>query len=426
MRADLALLRVIKYRDSYDKVKGYIPKDDSVSKRTKVIAKDIGKYFEMNTDVEKVDMEGFRSLFFTSWHRTLKEDEIKFYNRVLENMTKDETVLSSSNLINMLIELEFATEIANITQDFDQGEDIDIINYIASATERAKLLTERTNELNFADLDDNDLDKDQQDGLEWHLDIMRETYRPCSAGDLYIIAARPGKGKTSFLCHMNYGFAKQLPDNKHIYWFNNEGRKQRIIQRQIQSALNMTTTEIIELKNSGKLQEEYIKVMGSKDKVRVFDVHGKSNIDILDMLQLTEEGTVGAIIFDMLDAIVYLTRQDLRQDIMLEKLYQWARELGVLYDCPVFATSQISVEGDANLYPTESMLKDSKTGKQGACDGILMLGCANNPLAPLERGLSMPKEKCKRPGQTHMREPVIFDQDRSRFGIGATGDKVVL
>ncbi len=96
---------------------------------------------------------------------------------------------------------------------------------------------------------------------------------------------------------------------------------------------------------------------------------------------------------------------------------QWARELGVVYECPVFATSQISVDGDTLLYPIESMLKDSKTGKQGACDGIIMLGCANNPLVPLERGLSMPKEKCKRPGQDHMREPIIFDQDRARFGV---------
>lgn len=417
MRVDIALLRVIKYRENFNKVKGYIPKDDSISKRTKVIVNDLDKYFEMNTDVDKVDLEGFRSLFFTTWHRKLKEEEIKFYNRVLENMEKDETVLSSSNIVNMLIELEFATEVANIVQDFDQGEDIDVINYIASATERAKLLTEKTNVLDFADLDDNDLDKDQRDGLEWHIPIMQETYRPCSAGDLYIIAARPGKGKTSFLCHMNYGFASQLPDNKHIYWFNNEGRKQRIIQRQIQSALNMTTKEIVDLKNSGNLEEEYTKVMKAKDKVRVFDVHGKSNMDILDMLKLTEEGSVGAIIFDMLDSINYLTRQELRNDLMLEKLYQWARELGVMYDCPVFATSQISVEGDADLYPTESMLKDSKTGKQGACDGILMLGCANNPLAPYERGLSMPKEKCKRPGMSNMREPLIFDQDRGRFGV---------
>lgn len=417
MRADLALLRVIKYRESYDKVKGYIPKDESIDKRTKLIAKDVGKYFDMNEDKSVLDMESFRSLFFTSWHRTLKEEELQFFNRVLDKMATDETVLSTSNLINMLIELEFATEVANITQDFDQGEDIDIINYIASATERAKLLTERTTTLDYATLDDNDLDKDAKDGLEWHIPIMKEIYRPCSAGDLYIIAARPGKGKTSFLCHMNYGFANQLPEHKHIYWFNNEGRKQRIIQRQIQSALNMTTQEIVQLKNESKLEEEYINAMGSKDRVRVFDVHGKSNIDILDMLQLTDEGTVGAIIFDMLDSVNYLIRQDLRQDIMLEKLYQWARELGVAYDCPVFATSQISVEGDADLYPTESMLKDSKTGKQGACDGIIMLGCANNPLAPYERGLSMPKEKCKRPGQHHMREPLIFDQDRSRFGV---------
>lgn len=415
MRVDLALLRIVKYRESYDKVKGYIPNDESVNKRTKVLVHDIGKYFEAHPEAMQIELNGFRSLFFTAWHRTLKEEEIKFYNNVLDKMEIDETVASTRTLINMLIELEFATNVANIIQDFDQGEDIDVINYVASATDRAKLMTERTTSLDFADLDDNDLDKDQLNGLHWHLPCMDEIYRPCTGGDLYIIAARPGKGKTSFITHMCQGFAPQLEPHKHIYWFNNEGRKQRIIQRQIQSALNMTTTEIVELKKAGDLEKEYIKAMGSKDKVRVFDVHSKSNIDIADMLSLTEEGSVGAIIFDMLDNVKSLSRGDVRQDIVLENLYKWARELGVVYDCPVFATSQISVEGDSNLYPTESMLKDSKTGKQGACDGIIMLGYANNPLLPYERGISMPKEKCKRPGMSHLRQPIIFDEERGRF-----------
>jgi replicative DNA helicase len=420
MRADLALLRVIKYRESFDKVKSYIPKDEAISKRTRLIVKDIDKYFKIHTDATVVDLTGFRSLFFTSWHRTMKDEEVKFYNTVLEKMETDETTLSSSNIINMLIELEFSVEVANIVQDFDQGEDIDIINTVASLTDRAKTITERTNVLDFADLDDNDLDKDQKDGLEWHLPIMRDTYRPCSAGDLYIIAARPGKGKTSFLTHMNYGFASQLPEHKHIYWFNNEGRKQRIIQRQIQAALAATIPEVAAYKADGSLNERYIEAMKSKDKVRVFDIHSKSNMDLVDMLKLPEEGSIGAIIFDMLDNVKYLTRQDMRHDLVLEELYKWARELGVLHDCPVFATSQISLDGDANLYPTESMLKDSKTGKQGACDGIIMIGCANNPLTPLERGLSMPKEKCKRPGMPHMREPLIFDEERARFGSAPT------
>ena len=44
---DLALLRVIKYKEQYDKVARYIPMG-AINKRTKLVAKDIGRYFEEN------------------------------------------------------------------------------------------------------------------------------------------------------------------------------------------------------------------------------------------------------------------------------------------------------------------------------------------------------------------------------------------
>lgn len=417
MRVDLALLRIIKYKESFDKVSGYIPKGESINERTKRVVADVARYFAMHKEATQVDMNVFRSLFFTAWHKSMKGDEANYYNRVLDKMEQDASESVTKSIINMLVELEFATDVANIVQEFDQGEDIDVVDCVASVTERAKHLRERTTVLDFAGLEDNDIEKDAADGLLWHLDCMNESHRPLLAGDFYILASRPGKGKTSFVTHLNYALATQLEDNKHIYWFNNESRKQRIIQRQIQSALNLTTPEVRELQQAGKLNEEYIKVMHSTDRVRVFDVHDDSNVDIEDKLNLAEEGSIGFIIFDMLDNVKYLTRQDMPKHLQLESLYQWARTLGVKYNCPVLATSQISVEGDELLYPTESMLKESKTGKQGACDGIIMLGCANNPLLPFERGISMPKTKTEKPGAPLLREPINFDTNRGRYGV---------
>ena len=44
---DLALLRVIKYRAEYDKVIRYV-QTDAINKRTALMVKCIGKYFESN------------------------------------------------------------------------------------------------------------------------------------------------------------------------------------------------------------------------------------------------------------------------------------------------------------------------------------------------------------------------------------------
>jgi hypothetical protein len=112
----------------------------------------------------------------------------------------------------------------------------------------------------------------------------------------------------------------------------------------------------------------------------VYDIHGKNNVFIEDIIESVGVHNVGAIIFDMLDNVKFPLRTDAREDQRLEQLYQWSRELGVRCDCPVFPTSQISNEGAGLLFQTENMLKDSKTGKQGACDGIIMIGSSDDDL----------------------------------------------
>jgi replicative DNA helicase len=82
----------------------------------------------------------------------------------------------------------------------------------------------------------------------------------------------------------------------------------------------------------------------------------------------------------------------------LEEMYKWARECAVKYDCVILATSQISAEGDGQQFPTLGMLKDSKTGKQGACDFQLMIGAVNDSNLEGVRWLSLPKNKLRREG----------------------------
>jgi replicative DNA helicase len=61
------------------------------------------------------------------------------------------------------------------------------------------------------------------------------------------------------------------------------------------------------------------------------------------------------------------------------------------------------------------MLKDSKTGKQGACDNILMIGSSDDPMIANSRGISMPKEKVKRAGMDHLQGEVLFNADIGRY-----------
>lgn len=412
---DLALLRIIKYKEQFTKVDRYIPRS-AIDKRTKAVTDDIRKYFEMNPEEDVIDFPSFRSMFFTTWHKNMGEDDCTYYNQLMDRMETDVPESVKKNIINQLLELEFATEVANVIQEYEQGEEIDAVLTIGNLYDNVRDTMERTTAFEFSDLDDSTVGEASDDeGLEWPLKCMQDTYRNIQGGDQYIIAARPGKGKTSFLTHLNWSLAKQMPDNKVIVWFNNESRRQRIMSRQIQSALNMTNGELGKLKAAGTLNEAYIKEMGRKDRVRVYDIHGKNNFHLEEILEGIGIDNVGAIVIDMLDNVKFPTRKDAREDQRLEQLYQWSRELGVRYNCPVFPTSQISNEGAGLMFPTENMLKDSKTGKQGACDGIIMLGSSDDPLLQNKRGISMPKTKSKREGQPDLREEVLFDADKGRY-----------
>jgi replicative DNA helicase len=62
------------------------------------------------------------------------------------------------------------------------------------------------------------------------------------------------------------------------------------------------------------------------------------------------------------------------------------------------------------------MLKDSKTGKQGACDFMLMIGASNDPSLGGVRYLGMPKNKLRREGHAgDPRAQVNYNPERVRY-----------
>jgi replicative DNA helicase len=350
------------------------------------------------------------------WHKTLKEEDKEFFGKIIDRMKEDVPDQVRSNIINSLLELEFATRVGNMIAEYDAEEDIDIVEGVKEALQHYEQRSQAAVKIEYANVFDSTIGEvDEDGGLRWHIEVMNDYYRNILGGDQYIVAGRPGKGKTTFLTHLNWSLAQSMPVNKRIIWFNNESRRQRIMSRQIQSALNKTDKELKQMQRDGTLVDAYIEVMGDKDRVQVYDIHGMTNKEVEQILERVGQENVGALIFDMLDKVSTFMPKEMREDQRLEKLYDWSRELGVKYNCPVFPTSQISNEGTGELFPTENMLKDSKTGKQGACDGIIMIGCADDPMNERERGISMPKTKSKREGKPDMREKILIDEDRGRY-----------
>ena len=205
---DITALQIITNRVDYDRVAKYMS-PSSMDKQTIAIKKDLGKYFNTHPDVETVDFDAFRSLFFNEYHRGLKKDTVDVFNKIIKRMEGTPSDDTRKNIINSLISLGCATKVAAFIDDYQAGEEIDIVEAVYHEVATTREALERTTSFEFADLETSSIAEglDEESGLPWCLDILNETYRPNQAGDCTIIAARPGCGKTTFLCHNNVTFA---------------------------------------------------------------------------------------------------------------------------------------------------------------------------------------------------------------------------
>src|SRR5690606_26278160 len=236
-------------------------------------------------------------------------------------------------------------------------------------------------------------------------------------GDFGCIAMRPDAGKATLLTSELTFMAPQCPDGRPVFWFNNEGPGRRIVGRLWQSALDATFEDLAHMRTKGELRSAYASAVGGSDRVKVLDIHDAHSSEIEDIIR---KHRPYIIVLDMIDNIRFAgvaNNGGQRTDQLLEAMYQWARVLGVKYDCIVLCTSQISAEGEGLTRPLMSMLKDSKTGKQGAVDFLLMGGKSNDPLMANSRWINLPKNKLARtgkPGDPYGYE-VILDTHRGRY-----------
>ena len=417
---DTTILRILREREQFDKLYASLP-IYAFGEKTQVLLQDFSDYFK-EFQHAIIEPNTFNSWFFAFQHPTLKGDTKNFYSKLLEQIHKPVDEETKKGIVARILELGYATNVANLVKKYDAGEDIDIHRAIEEASETLKIQLDRRVRVPWVKDSIHDLLDEQgyTRGLHWRLRCLNESMRPLTAGDFGIVAGRPDTGKTTFLCSEATFMAGQLEAlhkvDRPVVWFNNEGPGKRIITRLYQSALNCSISDLLLRKKSGTIVEDYKTAIGKLNNIRIMDVHDMWNYDIVDIIRETNPGL---IIFDMIDSIKFHSVGGVagaRTDQVLESMYQWARVLGVRFDVPVLATSQISVEGDGMQYPTLSMLKDSKTGKQGTADFQLMIGKSNELGMDLSRYIGLPKNKLAVEGfPKDPRCEVIFDGLRARY-----------
>lgn len=424
MSIEVTLLQLLKYRERYERLAKAVP-TAALEAKSVVILGDYGKFFQEFPDQQRIELEPFMLWFGTFAHPTLTAEQLGLYRALLGRVLNEDCDPSlEAGIMERLFAAETANRVTSLIEKYNNGDEIDLYVALRDELERFEQNTNRKVRVPWIDEDIDSILLDDKDdrGLHWRLDCLNTVMRPLRGGDFIVFAGRPDKGKTtgisSEITYMASQFDAYYGPNsgRYVIWMNNEGPGRRIVQRTYQSALNATMAELIRMSNEGTLKEKYAEAVGGVDRIRIMDVHDFWNYEVEDIMRRCPPGLV---VMDMVDNIKFggqALNGGQRTDQLLEAQYQWARLMAVKYDTPIIATSQISADGDGMQFPTLPMLKDSKTGKQGAADAIITLGSVNDPFYASSRWIGMTKNKLRRQGAPQSPQAeVMFDGERGRL-----------
>lgn len=426
MSLDVTLLRLMKHRSKFDRLISGLP-EAGLEETTNVLIHDFKAYFKEFPEAKAIEYDTFMVWFNEFKHNNFAPERAGMFDAIMRRVQEDVAPEVEDGLMERLVSAEASFKIIGIVEKWNAGGEFDLLTTLEDAVEDFSKQMERKVKTPFVDIPIEDMLKEDEDdsGLHWRLDCLNQSMRPLRGGDFGIVAARPDKGKTTFLTSELSFMVSQLRKRdgedlpRPILWFNNEGPGKKIKQRYYQSLLSCTIPEMVEKLRAGTLTSDLLAVTNGIDPnllLRIVDVHDARSHEIETIIR---NHPPSLVVLDMIDNIQFsgLTANNgQRTDQMLEAMYQWARNLAVKYDAPFLATSQISADGDGIPYPTLPMLKDSKTGKQGAADFIATIGALNDPAMEHIRYIGMTKNKLHRSGgRKDPRAECLFDAEKARY-----------
>lgn len=434
MSLDLTTLRLLKYRDKYAKLARAVPAN-AIDSYTKVLLDDFGAWFKEFGDEPVIRIEPFMMWFKGFRHPTLKGEAVDIFTQHMRAVVAEDVSKGVEEGIGeRLLEAATAAKITTLLEKYAAGDEVNLYLGMRDINHEHEMATIRkpANPQELTPIEQILEAEANDEGFSFRNPEMNRCIKPLRGGDFLGFAARPDKGKSSWVADNVTHMAAQVDllypgENRSWIWCNNEGPSRNIVSRTFQAALGATTEEMVALMRQPATEEgyrhllhqQYVKAIGGRGgALRVFSIHDRWSHEVEELLDRTRPA---GIVFDMVDNIKFggaASNNGQRTDQLLEAMYQWARLKAVQYDCPVIATSQISADGDGLQYPTLPMLKDSKTGKQGAMDVIITMGAVNDPTLANSRYFGTTKNKRKRtgmPGSPNVE--MYFDADRSRFYV---------
>lgn len=415
---ELATLRMVRTRERYERFANMIP-GGTINKETLALLKRMGEFFK-GTEAEELKYDEFWP-FLRSRYPNWKDKDIEFWGAAVKPLDKGNPAGLDEQIIENLLTKSLGLKLVSAIEKWEGGEEIDLGAFVRAEIETFEdTLVRKIRTPDVVLGWDEMIEEDEHNvGLHWRLPCLTAHVRALRPGDFGIIAMRPGRGKSTMVSSEVTFMAQQVkllyPDRfRPVLWLNNEGPGRRIMARIRQSALGMSSSEIAKFGAAAARQKYLDLYEGHEDRIQVLDIHGMTNWEVEELVRKKDPALV---VFDMIDNIRFsgdTANRGERNDQVLEAMYQWARELCVRYELAGIATSQIDNAGEGLRFPLLGMLKDSKTGKQGACDFIITGGY--DPSLPNTRFIGLTKTKLNINGMAQSPDAGVFiDVDRGRL-----------
>ncbi len=422
MSIDLTLLRLCRSRTKYERLAG--EKLQGLDATTQTVLDTIGAYWREFPDAKELDLPTFKPWAASFKLKNLGDEDHQLALACIDKMDHPVPPELEAGMTSRIVSMGTAAKLLTTIVAWNEGQEVDLLLSCQSIVDDANDKLERKTKHPLVQQSPEELMKMDVDqtGITFRLKCLRDSFRPMREGDFGIYAMRPDAGKTTFLTSESSHWITQLDkvwpgENRVGVWLNNEGPGSRIKQRWYQSVLGATVPEMVAWAEDGSLSKRIEEKMGcGLDRMLFFDIHDFTSAEVEQIIKSLNPGFV---IFDMIDNINFVgmgNNGGTRTDQLLEAMYSKARTWCTKYGFIGWATSQVSAEGEDVPYPPQSALKDSKTGKQGACDFIIIGGKKNDLGFENVRFMGAPKNKLHRPGGS--KDPhteVMMDAERARF-----------
>ncbi|WP_232456011.1 DnaB-like helicase C-terminal domain-containing protein [Burkholderia ubonensis] len=410
---------MLRTREQYERLINFVPLD-SLELATRTLLKDYGKFFKANPETQGIDPSAFLSYFAVS-HPNLKPDAMAVFRAAILDTRNPPPPGTEDGIRDRLVSLATASKLQVLLEGYNDGE-ADLTAGLRQLSEQHENWTLRkAKHPKVKDRIEDMLSMTENDtGFRFRLNVLNECMTPLWEGDFLIVAARVDSGKSTFFASELTYMAEQVPAlygdrDRPIIVFNNEGPGRKLRHRMFNAAIGVDNTALVEKSKAGTVYSEYCAKTG--DRILIFDVHDYTMGQLEDIVKELDPCIVVIDMLDNVQADVSVAANGgTRTDQLLEWLYQRARVWAVKYNCAVIATSQLSGDADGEIFPKLSMLANSKTGKAGAADAVIMLGRSNNVDLQNTRFISTPKNKKRRDGAAQdPRREVSFKGPIARF-----------